>query len=141
MEYCWKNASLGLMLGWSERSNEKLLKKNFALLNYQQTFVVREMDELVLRFEPWILITNARFSPTNYVPSREHYDGTLELMYINLCQISLVPFTKGFGLWILIKFICSEKATKFCEISILLLTGTTKVRWRFCKILWSSQNI
>ena len=48
-----------------------------------------------------------------------------------------------------IKIIYSEKATKFCEISTLLLTGTTyilllhrtKVRWRFHKILWLSQNI
>ena len=35
----------------------------------------------------------------------------------------------------------SEKATIFCEIFILLLTGTTyKVRWRFRKILWPSQK-
>ena len=44
-----------------------------------------------------------------------------------------------------VKFIYSAKATKFCEIFTLLLTGTTlhrtKVRWRFCKILWPSQNI
>ena len=44
-----------------------------------------------------------------------------------------------------IKFIYSEKATKFCEIFTLLLTSTnfvlTKVRWRFRKILWPSQNI
>ena len=26
----------------------------------------------------------------------------------------------------LVKFICSEKTTKFCEISTLLLTGTTQ---------------
>ena len=38
----------------------------------------------------------------------------------------------------------SEKATKFWEIFTLLLTGATlktKVRWRFCKILWLSQNM
>ena len=29
------------------------------------------------------------------------------------------------SLWIFVKFIYSEKATKFCEISTLLLTGTT----------------
>ena len=28
--------------------------------------------------------------------------------------------------WIQVKFIYSEKATKFCEISTLLLTGTTQ---------------
>ena len=46
----------------------------------------------------------------------------------------------------LLKFVYSEKATKFCKISTLLLStpGTyiqTKVMWRFLKILWPSQNI
>ena len=41
----------------------------------------------------------------------------------------------------MIKFMYSEKATKFCEIFTLHLTGTAKVRWRFCKFLWPSQNI
>ena len=42
-----------------------------------------------------------------------------------------------------VKFIYSEKATKFCEISYLLLLQYTqsKVRWRFRKILWPSQNM
>ena len=44
-----------------------------------------------------------------------------------------------------VKLIYSEKATKFCEIFILLLTVcmycSQKVRWRFRKILWPSQNI
>ena len=39
------------------------------------------------------------------------------------------------------KFIYSEKTTKLCEISTLLLSYLSKVRWRFCKILWPSQNI
>ena len=41
----------------------------------------------------------------------------------------------------LVTFIYSEKATKFCEISILLLTTVHAVRWRFRKILWPSQNM
>ena len=49
----------------------------------------------------------------------------------------------------ILKFIYSEKATKFCEIFTILLTSTTfdwhynrtKVRWNFFKILWPSQNI
>ena len=41
-------------------------------------------------------------------------------------------------LWTL-KFIYSKKATKFCKIFTSLLQS--KVRWRFHKILWSSQNI
>ena len=43
----------------------------------------------------------------------------------------------------IIKFIYSEKATKFCEIFTLLLSYVVpvKVRWRFRKILWPSQNI
>ena len=42
-----------------------------------------------------------------------------------------------------VKFISSDKATRFFEISTLLLKALhrTKVRWRFCKILWPSQNI
>ena len=45
----------------------------------------------------------------------------------------------------ILKFIYFEKATKFCEISTLLLTGTTKicrtkVSWIFRKFLWPSQN-
>ena len=42
-----------------------------------------------------------------------------------------------------LKFIYSEKATRFCKISTLLLSVCTvdKVRWRFRKILWPSQNI
>ena len=41
-----------------------------------------------------------------------------------------------------IKFIYSEKATKFCEISTLLLTGTTydKSKVEIRKIVWPSQN-
>ena len=45
----------------------------------------------------------------------------------------------------ILKFIYSEKATKFCKIftlrNIWLALHRTKVRWRFCKILWPSQNI
>ena len=42
-----------------------------------------------------------------------------------------------------VKFIYSEKATKFCEIFPLLLSVCTvdKVRGIFRKILWPSQNI
>ena len=45
--------------------------------------------------------------------------------------------------WILIKFIYSEKATKLCEISTLLWLAMhrAKIRWRFRKIFWPSQNI
>ena len=36
-----------------------------------------------------------------------------------------------------VKFIYSEKATKFCEISTLLLSVcNVDIRWRFRKILW-----
>ena len=42
-----------------------------------------------------------------------------------------------------LKFIYSEKATKFCEISTLLLSYVVPVKSkvRFRKILWPSQNI
>ena len=43
-----------------------------------------------------------------------------------------------------LNFIYFEKATKFWKIFTLLLSVCTvdkKVRWRFCKILWPSQNI
>ena len=45
-------------------------------------------------------------------------------------------------IWTLHKFIYSEKAKNFCEISTLLLTTVQSgVRWRFCKFLWPTQNI
>ena len=46
--------------------------------------------------------------------------------------------------YFLVKFIYSEKATKFCKIFTFLLICTTSdksMRWRFCKNLWPSQNI
>ena len=45
---------------------------------------------------------------------------------------------------VFVKFIYSEKATNFCEISTINLSYVVTVkstRWRFCKILWLSQNI
>ena len=44
---------------------------------------------------------------------------------------------------LLVKFVYSEKATKFCEIStyFCLQYIQTEVKWRFFKILWPSQNI
>ena len=41
-----------------------------------------------------------------------------------------------------VKFIYSEKATKFCEISTVskLIVNRTNLRWRFRKNLWPSQN-
>ena len=58
---------------------------------------------------------------------------------LNLVLLNLNEYTK-------LEFIYSEKAAKFCEISPLLLSYVvpvkkSKVRWRFCKILWPSQNI
>jgi hypothetical protein len=43
----------------------------------------------------------------------------------------------------IVKFIYSEKATNFFEISTLLLSYVVPVKskWRFCKILWPSQNM
>ena len=44
-----------------------------------------------------------------------------------------------------IKFIYSEKATNFCEVSTAELSyicsQRSNLRWRFCKILWPSRNI
>ena len=47
---------------------------------------------------------------------------------------------------LLLKFVYSEKATKVCKIFTVDLTGKlalhkTNLWWRFCKILWPSQNI
>ena len=59
----------------------------------------------------------------------------------DLVGVGIGPFSKKMA----VKFIYSEKATKFCEISTVYLTGTTFnrtiLRWRFRKILWPSQNI
>ena len=43
------------------------------------------------------------------------------------------------GRSLLLKFIYSEKATKFCEISTV--DCQSNLRWRFRKIIWPSQNI
>ena len=40
-----------------------------------------------------------------------------------------------------VKFIYSEKATNFCKISTVDLSYIVNLHWRFCKILWPSQNI
>ena len=42
-----------------------------------------------------------------------------------------------------VKFVYSEKVTKFCEISTVdwSLLHRTNLRWRFRKNLWPSQNI
>jgi hypothetical protein len=55
----------------------------------------------------------------------------------------LFPHINSVNKGMQVKFIYSEKATKFCEIFPLLLTQyiQSKVRGRFCKSLWPSQNI
>ena len=59
------------------------------------------------------------------------------LLYMQLSEINLKGGRK------IVKFIYSEKATNFFEISTLLLSYVVPVKskWRFCKILWPSQNI
>ena len=54
-----------------------------------------------------------------------------------LANTFLIPVQNGST------FVYSEKATKFCKISSLLLSTvhTDKIRWRFRKLLWPSQNI
>ena len=69
------------------------------------------------------------------------------LTFPNECSARLsyqIPVLKiSFALVHLLKFKCSEKATKFWDSSpyFWLALHRTKVRWRFCKILWPSQNI
>ena len=51
------------------------------------------------------------------------------------------PFFFSNQKYITIKFMYSEKTSKFCEIfTLLLTTQSKKVRGRFRKILWPSQN-
>ena len=77
--------------------------------------------------------------------------ATYYVLYKNLhkhCSLIYCPYVKQFaviqlkGLDSKIKFIYSEKAIKFREISTVHLTGLhgTNLWWRFCKILWPSQN-
>ena len=58
----------------------------------------------------------------------------------------LIPWLVIKMVLLVVKFIYFEKATKFCEIFPFLLTAVhtyiqSKVRGRFRKILWPSQNI
>ena len=59
-----------------------------------------------------------------------------------LCQLELIQITiynlQRTPLFLMLKFIYSEKTTKFCEISpyFWLALHRTKARWRFRKILW-----
>ena len=54
-----------------------------------------------------------------------------------------IQFFKVVSNGYLLMFKYSEKATKFCEIFILVspMKCQSKVSWRFRKILWPSQNI
>ena len=66
-----------------------------------------------------------------------------ESQFYRLC---IPPFFYFFSfkpnsLYLKLKFIYSEKSTKFCEISTLFLSYLVPVRWRFRKTLWTSQNI
>ena len=65
---------------------------------------------------------------------------TTFLLFIQLAFPARDGATRALPL--LVKFIYSKKATKFCEIFTLLLTTVHTVkRWRFRKILWPSQRI
>ena len=65
----------------------------------------------------------------------------MEAHTCHLIGIELLLYALVVEVLLMIKFIYSEKATKFCEITTLLQYIQTKVRWRFRKILWPSQNI
>ena len=69
--------------------------------------------------------------------------------YVSFFKLkSAMKYFFCFSLKSYLNFLYSEKGTKFCEIYTLLLSTVcsmqyieTKVRWRFRKILWPSQNI
>ena len=62
--------------------------------------------------------------------------------YDNRYRILLSWFIHFILIYVLVKFIYSEKATKFCEIfTLLFFDFRTKVRWRFRTILWPSRNV
>ena len=68
--------------------------------------------------------------------------------YVSFFKLkSAMKYFFCFSLKSYLNFLYSEKGTKFCEIYTLLLSTVcsmqyieTKVRWRFRKILWPSQN-
>ena len=62
------------------------------------------------------------------------------ILLICLGWVLQLKFTSRTDSYAYIKFIYSEKATKFCEIFWLQYIQS-KVMWRFRKILWPSQNI
>ena len=66
-----------------------------------------------------------------------------QIMYLHHLLFFELQSSNFWLLTYFFKLLYSEKATKFCEISTLLLSYvvSVKVRWRFPKILWPSHNI
>ena len=102
----------------------------------------------------WITVSRPRLSKVSSTP-RLKKEGRSEKTFTSPLSLSLSGLhtspasimarrriTKKVPLGLL-KFIYSEKPIRFCEILpyFWLALHRTKVRWRFRKILWSSQNI
>ena len=90
---------------------------------------------LTIKIDFWLANICQRLS---FLRSFWHLSITMKHWRQNRRAFLKIPFS------LLLKFIYSEKTTKFCEIFTLLLTGTihrTKVKWIFRKTLWPSQNI
>ena len=79
-----------------------------------------------------------------YLTRRTMSSQTLrqEFMHVSWRTMARIPTFCPKITWPL-KFIYSEKVTKFCEITTVDLSYVVRsnLHWRFCKILWPFQNI
>ena len=94
------------------------------------TETARQHDKLKIALENGKIIEGLNEnlkSQDNYLISCPHVDAKLP----EVCALAgSEPICWSPGMYLMnfeIKFIYSEKATKFCEISTLILTGTTYI--------------
>ena len=98
-------------------------------LDCGSAYLVRNTNRTVWDF---FLLTLIKQSQRNPGPGKSLVPQSLTMIQSKTYSLNEVT---------MLKFIYSEKATKFCETSIFWLAlHRTKVRWRFRKILWPSQK-
>ena len=114
--------------------------------------IIRETIELwntatFKKGHPWDCFASSYCEISLKTVKMTYFDSLLKFFFVGLVCLSSVGGKQTFYQlsfkWIfwdfsclILKFVYSEKATKFCLQYI-----QTKVKWRFRKILWPSQNI
>ena len=107
------------------------IKRYYTMLHFDHIYPVRKHK---------IFFKSRLFG---FLCSRAMANCTMRRNLLNWCNLVSISKKLMFYIYWLVKFIYSEKATKFCKISTLNLTTSStqsNLRWRFHKILWPSQN-